>query len=344
MQDGGLDVVAMFDMGGTGSTARVVGEWTYDAYGEPIARWTNGGISEPHAGHKGLFFDRLDAGVADPYSGAETPRLVQDAVGHYHVRNRVLSPKLGRWLQTDPNATGATLLQSSACLGLTLRAGVPTALNIVDQTSPVANRYGYIENNPADRFDPLGLFTQKDGYAVEWAVQNLYAKDHPNCSLLLGRPSSILGINVRPDIVNFTQHSWLEVKPMSASGVIKAAAQTLVYNDTFGHYGFLPDSAWNPSTHLVYANGEVFEIMNLGGIVFYADAGDALEDVMLSGAGAYIYTAIKSKAAMNSIGRAVIQLLLGDSSGMAGVSAGVTSMETGDVAFGEAVGCATSGF
>jgi hypothetical protein len=156
MQDGGLDVVAMFDMGGTSSTARVVGEWTYDAYGEPIARWTqtNAAISEPHAGHKGLFFDRLDAGVADPYSGAETPRLVADAVGHYHVRNRVLSPKLGRWLQADPNATGQVVCQ------------IGFAHGVLCSPADISTRFGdgislfqYARGNPVLFGDVVGLFS-----------------------------------------------------------------------------------------------------------------------------------------------------------------------------------------
>lgn len=100
--DAGGDIVGLCDMNGpvgSGgiSTARVVGEWVYDAYGEPIF------AANPHAhavlkcGHKGLFFDRLDAGVYDASTGGEMERLVADCRGLYYARNRHHKPDWGRW-------------------------------------------------------------------------------------------------------------------------------------------------------------------------------------------------------------------------------------------------------
>ncbi len=86
-------LIVLSALGGAGG---VVGEWAYDAYGEPIFA----AHPHPHAvlkcGHKGLFFDRLDAGVYDPATGGEMDRLVPDARGLYYARNRHHRPERGR--------------------------------------------------------------------------------------------------------------------------------------------------------------------------------------------------------------------------------------------------------
>ncbi len=128
--DAGGDIVALCDMngpippGGSTGTAPVVGEWVYDAYGEPIF------ASNPYAhavlkcGHKGLFFDRLDAGVYDFTTGGEMERLVPDARGLYYARNRHHKPDWGRWLQQDPNATGLPVQAGLAFHGEMLGVGI----------------------------------------------------------------------------------------------------------------------------------------------------------------------------------------------------------------------------
>ena len=74
LQDAGGDLAALAESP-PGSPARVVGQWTYDAYGAALTAehlWPHPFV---HAGHKGLFFDRLDVGVATAGS-QELPRLV----------------------------------------------------------------------------------------------------------------------------------------------------------------------------------------------------------------------------------------------------------------------------
>jgi len=62
------------------NSARVAAQWTYDAYGSVLSADHLAPHAFLHCGHKGLFFDRLDVGVADtaiPGAAAlETPRLV----------------------------------------------------------------------------------------------------------------------------------------------------------------------------------------------------------------------------------------------------------------------------
>jgi hypothetical protein len=107
IQDAGGDVVAVCAPGGSGEgyKARVAAQQRYDAYGQVISA----DHIHPHAflsvGHKGLFYDRLDRGVADDtatgaaippnapsFSGYETPQIVPFSRGTYHVRNRTYIP------------------------------------------------------------------------------------------------------------------------------------------------------------------------------------------------------------------------------------------------------------
>jgi hypothetical protein len=112
LQDAGSDVVAVCDQsgppptqGGSGHTARVVAQQTYDAYGQVTT--ADHIYNHPFlaAGHKGLFYDRFDRGASDatapgssvppfaaPDAAIETPKLVPFARGVYHVRNRAYIP------------------------------------------------------------------------------------------------------------------------------------------------------------------------------------------------------------------------------------------------------------
>lgn len=147
IQDASYDLVALVDAGKpagspgypSGLAAKVLMQYTYDAYGQPITaedltssppgRTPGGGLSSSAAGnatgasaagggdiyshatnrlgHKGLFFDRLDGRPdQDPSVGDGAFDLLPRGRGLYHVRNRTLDPVNGRWIQADPNATG----------------------------------------------------------------------------------------------------------------------------------------------------------------------------------------------------------------------------------------------
>ncbi len=113
--------------------------------------------SPRHAGHKGLFLDRLDVGVADAITGEELPRLVPYGHARYQVRNRVYAPQLGRFLQPDPNASGQTLLEAAAYNGRGLGA-IAAAFDLEGRLGDGLNLYQYLGSNPSGRSDPMGLF------------------------------------------------------------------------------------------------------------------------------------------------------------------------------------------
>ncbi|MBX3382759.1 MAG: hypothetical protein KF864_04525 [Phycisphaeraceae bacterium] len=117
--DGGGDVVAMCEKIASGGSAyaAVSAQWTYDAYGAVIDEDVFDAASPVNrAGHKGLFADRLDVGVVDEW-GHENCRLIPGAELAFYNRNRTYSPYLGRFLQSDPNATGVAICVSSAYYG-----------------------------------------------------------------------------------------------------------------------------------------------------------------------------------------------------------------------------------
>ncbi|MCL4742680.1 MAG: hypothetical protein KJZ54_10810 [Phycisphaerales bacterium] len=133
--------------------ARVVAQWTYDAYGAVLTAEHLDGYTldaAPHLGHKGLFFDRLDASVT-------APRLVPFAHALYHARNRVYQPRLACWNQSDPNATGLALLEYAAFHGEVLPVRV-SELDLPGLYGDGGNLYEYLGSSTWGRSDALGLW------------------------------------------------------------------------------------------------------------------------------------------------------------------------------------------
>ncbi len=171
IQDLAGDLVALCDLGVSGGTARVIGQWTYDAYGAVLSAEHFYAFAHPHLGHKGLFHDRLDVGIVGT-GGLESPRLVPFAHAVYHVRNRAYSPATGRWFQRDPNQTAMTLLSATSSHGRGMGA-ISLAFDMEGLYGDGANLYEYLGSNPSLRWDPLGLawdpFDMVDDYLTEWA-------------------------------------------------------------------------------------------------------------------------------------------------------------------------------
>ncbi len=168
LHDGGGDIIALVDKNGAGATPRLLWQATYDAYGQVVEEQT---LVQPHtylhAGHKGLFFDRLDGGIVDPVTFQETPRLMPAnhagsggangarLIGY--ARNRQLHTGFGRWLQRDPNASGQGLIGVSAIHGWCIRGSIDD-FDLVSHYQDGANVLGYLDGSPTEATDPLGLW------------------------------------------------------------------------------------------------------------------------------------------------------------------------------------------
>ncbi|MCE7974373.1 MAG: hypothetical protein DYG92_08660 [Leptolyngbya sp. PLA1] len=161
LQDAGGDIVALCDNAGTVSGAPfVAAQWTYDAYGSVVSADHLSAHPFMHAGHKGLFFDRLDVGVADPAvpgGGAmETPRLVPFAHAIVHNRGRAYNPQFGRFMQPDPNAAAFAMLEGASYNGRGI-AALAVAFDLSQRYGDGSNLYEYLGSNPWNRSDPMGL-------------------------------------------------------------------------------------------------------------------------------------------------------------------------------------------
>ncbi len=181
LQDAGLDLIALCDAGGIGigsqlgtaGEARVVGQWTYDAYGRVLTAdypvlTANGqpALCHPKMGHKGLFVERLDESGANTGTSlisnlsSDPPTLVPRATSIVHMRNRWYRADLGRFLTVDPNASGVQLVERLKHG----RSGAPTVAEFDLDSAMLdgANLYGYARGNPGLHGDEMGLSVDDD--------------------------------------------------------------------------------------------------------------------------------------------------------------------------------------
>jgi RHS repeat-associated protein len=147
------------------------------------------------------------------------------------------------------------------------------------------HKYLYCYGDPINGIDPSGLFTQKFGYLAEDAIQQIYKNDHRKDNVSYGGWTKLgtpLGgaFRLKPDILNYSKSTWLEIKPLTVSGVAKAGLQYKLYEKAFGFYGYKPEIGWVPSTHFVIAGTQEIFFFNAGGIVFYTDLYDSAEDLL----------------------------------------------------------------
>ncbi len=159
LQDASGDVIALCDLGGASGAARVVTELVYDAYGQVLAREDLAGTTpaDLRLGHKGLFFDRLDGGVADPMTGQDTRRLEAGSTLLGYNRNRSLHTQWGRFLQKDPIATGLCVQEAMVFDGESMQCRAQE-VDIMKHLVDGPNAYAYVRHVPLTGEDPAGLF------------------------------------------------------------------------------------------------------------------------------------------------------------------------------------------
>jgi RHS repeat-associated protein len=136
------------------------------------------------------------------------------------------------------------------------------------------HRYLYADANPVDNVDPTGLYTQQFGYDVEAVVEPAYQSDYPTSNVSLGGWAKLPGAwRLKPDILDFTRNIWMEIKPLSISGITRAAASGGLYSAAFAPSGIYPDITWLQHGRIftVVSGGTSYAtlVFNCGGILFY---------------------------------------------------------------------------
>jgi RHS repeat-associated protein len=162
-------------------------------------------------------------------------------LGYYYLRARYYAPAKGRF----------TTMDTFPALN-----GDPATLH----------RYVFVGNEPIGRIDPSGLiFTSAFGYAVEERVEQAYESINPFDVVDYGR----WWFGLKPDIQNHTKLRFMEIKPLSPSGIAKGVAQIKEYVQQYGPRGYLP-GMWNPESPMVVEGRQVW-FKNLLGVILYTD-------------------------------------------------------------------------
>ncbi len=144
LQDANYNVVATTDHDG-----HLEQQYNYKPYGERLAA------------------ERIESdGTITDILG--TPSLIATTKGHQGLdhmpeidginnRTRILKPKLGRYMQEDPNETSLVLVD--VMLTNAQNAFASAVMSAGGQYMDGLNLYQYLGSNPVNRHDPTGLFT-----------------------------------------------------------------------------------------------------------------------------------------------------------------------------------------
>jgi RHS repeat-associated protein len=154
------------------------------------------------------------------------------------------------------------------------------------------HKYLYCHANPITLYDPNGMFSSQQGYQAESAIMEIYVRDHPEAvGHIYGgtRLYDSLTSYLKPDIQNDYSKTYLEIKPLSTSGIVKGEAKILLDASVYTWMGYSPEPGWKPSSPFITVGSQQMLIFNCAGVVFYTDAVDNAEDLL----GALTFQALK---------------------------------------------------
>jgi hypothetical protein len=140
----------------------------------------------------------------------------------------------------------------------------------------------YAGANVVNLADPSGFYSQQFGYDVEDAIRPLYAATHLGEAYIFGRWNRV-GLNERlkPDILNYDRCNYMEIKPLSYSGIANAMVSMAAYGASLSWAGFYPDHEWEPPKGgLIMVGKADVLVFNLLGVLFYTDAIQIAQDLV----------------------------------------------------------------
>ena len=143
--------------------------------------------------------------------------------------------------------------------------------------------YLYAHADPVNGIDPTGFFTQAFGYLAEAAITADYEVDHLGHTILFGRVTKAAGrgYRLKPDILDLSRGGFAEIKPLSLNGIVTGPAQLAVYMLAFGSppLSYKPITNWPQGPRTTVAGLVPIAYFNVGGVIYYTDVIDNLEDL-----------------------------------------------------------------
>ncbi|MFH2045789.1 MAG: RHS repeat-associated core domain-containing protein, partial [Pseudomonadota bacterium] len=192
--------------------------------------------------------------------------------GFYYLRARYYDQKVGRFVTTDP-------------------------FEGLDADPVSLHKYLYAANNPVMFVDLSGMAFSSPfiGAQVHTIIEQQYEMEHSNNVVFTGHKRSGYGRYnklLRPDILDVTERSFMEIKPVSLYGFVTGEIQMAAYLINYPY--FLPDIAWEPPSP-IEINGIPIYCFNAGGLIWYTDS------AVLSAEGLALYTISDVKRAWQGV-------------------------------------------
>jgi len=136
------------------------------------------------------------------------------------------------------------------------------------------HKYLYCQNDPVNGSDPSGMaYSPEEGAAMERLIGADYAEAHPVAEVSYGQPAGI-GENplLKPDILNKTDKTFADIKPLSLAGIYKGIKQLDNYEESLKGLKYTrelwPLNSFAP-VRTVFYNYHPYFYFNVDGILFY---------------------------------------------------------------------------
>ena len=146
------------------------------------------------------------------------------------------------------------------------------------------HKYLYVSDNPVNGVDPSGYlgafkFTRDFGNQAHRVIEDEYQAEHPGA--ICGTTTGILGTGLKPDIFDGPNRVFMEIKPLSISGVAKGAVQIAGYDLAFSalRLGYARGT-WPNGARQSNVGAVPIVYFNVQGVIFYTDYADNVDDMV----------------------------------------------------------------
>ena len=145
------------------------------------------------------------------------------------------------------------------------------------------HKYLYVVGNPVNGIDPSGhmglfKFTRDFGNWAHRVIENEYQAEHPGA--ICGTTTGILGTGLKPDIFDGPNRVFMEIKPLSLSGVAKGIFQIGIYDAAFTAFNLdYSRGTWPSGVRESNVGPTPIVYFNVQGVIFYTDMVDNLDDI-----------------------------------------------------------------